>query len=91
MPTGEVEFTEEADVTNAARAAAEEQERRKEIRRERLRRMQEYADISTCRREYLLRYFGDDFTGPCNHCDNCEAATPGIKVDPSVGTRREVA
>ena len=53
--------------------------------------MQEYADTSACRRELLLRYFGDEFTGPCNNCDNCEAATPGIKVDRSVGTRREVA
>lgn len=91
LPSGEVELDEKADVTEAAHAAAEEQERRKEIRQERLRQMQEYADTSTCRREHLLRYFGDDFTGPCNNCDNCEAATPGIKVDTSVGTRREVA
>jgi ATP-dependent DNA helicase RecQ len=91
LPTGEVELAEEADVPEAAQAAAEEQERRKEIRKERLRQMQEYADTSACRREHLLRYFGDDFAGPCNNCDNCEAATPGIKVDPAVGTRREVA
>jgi ATP-dependent DNA helicase RecQ len=91
LPSGEVELDEKADVTEAAHAAAEEQERRKEIRQERLRQMQEYADTSACRREHLLRYFGDDFTGPCNNCDNCEAATPGVKVDDSVGTRREVA
>jgi ATP-dependent DNA helicase RecQ len=91
LPTGEVQLDEEADVPEAAQAAAEEQGHRKEIRKERLRQIQEYADTSACRREHLLRYFGDDFTGPCNNCDNCEAATPGIKVDPSVGTRREVA
>ncbi len=91
LPTGEVQIAEEASVAEAARAAAEEQERRKEMKQERLRQMQEYADISSCRREHLLRYFGDEFTGPCHNCDNCEAGAPGIKVDPSVGTRREVA
>ncbi len=61
-----------------------------EMKQERLRQMQEYADTSACRREHLLRYFGDDFTGPCDNCDNCEAATPG-SLDTSAGTRREVA
>ncbi|MGI8961599.1 MAG: RecQ family zinc-binding domain-containing protein [Bryobacteraceae bacterium] len=84
-------WAEETDVTEAARAAAEEQEHRKEVKKERLSQMQQYADTSTCRRQHLLRYFGDDFSGPCNNCDNCEAATPGIKADPSVSTRREVA
>lgn len=91
LPTGEVQLADDTDVGEAAQDAAEEQEKRREMRQERLRQMQEYADIGTCRREYLLRYFGDDFTGPCHNCDNCEAASPGIKVDPSVGTRREVA
>ncbi len=71
------------------------EEERKEMMAERIRQMQEYADGSTCRREHLLRYFGDDFTGPCNNCDNCEAASSAesgdIQVDPDVGTRREVA
>ena len=80
-----------ADVTEAARIAAEEQERRREIKRHRLRQMQEYAETSACRREHLLRYFGDEFTGRCNKCDNCEAAAQEIHVDPAVGTRREVA
>ena len=91
LPTGEVQVVENADLGEAARAAAEEQERRREIKKQRLRQMQEYADIGGCRREYLLRYFGDDFTGPCQNCDNCEAAGQGIHVDPAVGTRREVA
>jgi ATP-dependent DNA helicase RecQ len=90
-PTGEVQLAEQADVTEAAEAAAEEQEHRKDVRGERLRQMQEYADTSACRREHLLRYFGDEFNAPCNNCDNCEAVTPSIKVDPSLGTRREVA
>jgi ATP-dependent DNA helicase RecQ len=91
LATGEVQIADDVDPDEAAQAAAEEQERRKEVKTERLRQMQEYADTSSCRREHLLRYFGDEFTGPCHNCDNCEAKAPGIKVDPSVGTRREVA
>jgi ATP-dependent DNA helicase RecQ len=91
LPTGEVQVAEDADLSAAAQAAAEEQERRRKMRKRRLDEMREYADNSGCRREHLLRYFGDAFTGPCNNCDNCEAAAPGIAVDPSVGTRREVA
>jgi ATP-dependent DNA helicase RecQ len=91
LPTGEVQLAENADVSEAARMAAEEQERRRGIQRQRLRQMQEYAETSACRREHLLRYFGDDFTGPCNTCDNCDAAAQEIRVDPAIGTRREVA
>jgi ATP-dependent DNA helicase RecQ len=91
LPTGEVQLAGDADTGAAAEAASEEQERRREMKRHRLGQMQEYADTGTCRREHLLRYFGDDFTGPCNNCDNCEAAGQGIPIDPAVGTRREVA
>lgn len=68
----------------------------KEVKLERLRLMQEYADLTSCRREFLLQYFGDDFQGPCGNCDNCEATLDNnqdadIEVDPNVGTRREVA
>jgi superfamily II DNA helicase RecQ len=59
-----VQLAEQTDVTQAARVAAEEQEHRKDIRKERLRQMQEYADTSTCQREHLLRYFDDEFTDP---------------------------
>ncbi len=95
LPDGAVQLNEGTDVSEAAEAALEQQDRRKEMKAERIRQMQEYADTSACRREHLLRYFGDAFTGPCNNCDNCEACltaeSGGIQVDPDVGTRREVA
>jgi ATP-dependent DNA helicase RecQ len=91
LPTGEVQLAEDVELPQAARAAAEEQERRREMRQERLRQIQEYADTTTCRREHILRYFGDTFTGPCNNCDNCDALNPGLKIDSAAGTRREVA
>jgi ATP-dependent DNA helicase RecQ len=91
LPSGEVQLAEQADLEQAAEAVAAKQEQRKEANKERLEQMRAYADISTCRREHLLRYFGEDFTGPCHNCDNCEAEHPEVDVDPSLGTRREVA
>jgi ATP-dependent DNA helicase RecQ len=91
LPTGEVQLANDTDLSEAANAAAEEQERRREMKRQRLHQMQEYAETRACRREHLLRYFGDEFTGPCENCDNCEATTGGLDFDPAIGTRREVA
>jgi ATP-dependent DNA helicase RecQ len=90
LPTGEVRAVETVDPAEAARAAAEQQELRKQANRDRLQKMRAYADTTGCRRELLLRYLGDEFAGPCNACDNCEAASGHLAVDPSVGTRREV-
>jgi ATP-dependent DNA helicase RecQ len=39
-----------------------------------LRKLEQMADYCTskkCRREILLRYFDEDYTGPCNNCDRC--------------------
>lgn len=91
LPTGEVRLDENADLSEAAQAAAEAQEHRRDMKNQRLMQMEEYASTSRCRREYLLCYFGDEFNGPCNNCDNCERHNPDIAVDPAVGTRREVA
>jgi ATP-dependent DNA helicase RecQ len=35
--------------------------------------MRAYAETDTCRRGFVLSYFGEPFDGPCGHCDNCEA------------------
>ena len=85
-PAGEGEFTISGhiDPATAAELAAGAQERIKHSKRERIAQMQQYAEISTCRREYLLRYFGDSFTGPCNNCDN------DSNTDGAAGSRREV-
>lgn len=90
QPGAEVQLTPETDVAQAAQEAAEQQALYKEQQRRNLEQMQAYAELSTCRREALLRYFGDDFTGPCGNCDHCQRPAEGIAVDPAVGTRREV-
>ncbi len=55
--------------------------REREIARAQLEQMIHYAEIATCRREFLLGYFGEKFTTPdagaaapnCAGCDNCLA------------------
>lgn len=39
--------------------------------RQQLRQVLDYAETSACRRSVQLRYFGEDFPGPCGACDNC--------------------
>jgi ATP-dependent DNA helicase RecQ len=44
----------------------------KEIARAQLEQMIHYAEIGSCRREFLLGYFGEQFAEkPCAACDNC--------------------
>jgi ATP-dependent DNA helicase RecQ len=44
---------------------------RKRADYERLDALLRLAEATKCRRENLLRYFGDDFHGPCGGCDLC--------------------
>jgi len=74
LPSGKVRSRPSSDVKKAVQAAAQADEKRREFRRQALEKMREYAETSGCRRELLLRYLGDEFNGPCNRCDNCDAA-----------------
>ncbi len=80
-----------ADPVQAIQLVAENQELRRSTKKERLMMMHEYAESSVCRRQILLEYFGESFEGPCGNCDNCEADASQGRVDPKLGTRREVA
>jgi len=46
-------------------------ERHKAIERRKLEAMLGLCEITSCRREALLRYFGDSLPAPCGNCDNC--------------------
>ncbi|HVW06983.1 MAG TPA: ATP-dependent DNA helicase RecQ [Bryobacteraceae bacterium] len=91
LPEGTVQSIAGEDPRQAVKTAVRQQELRREAKRERLRTMRDYAEASTCRREMLLQYLGDDFHGPCGRCDNCEAAAGTPPANPKIGTRREVA
>jgi ATP-dependent DNA helicase RecQ len=72
LPTGEVTASDGLTPSQlAAEAAAELHERREQAKRSRLDMMRGYAETSTCRRAYLLGYFGEEYEAPCEACDNC--------------------
>ena len=37
----------------------------------RMRKMQEFCEMQSCRRQYLMQYFGEPFPGYCGSCDYC--------------------
>ena len=41
------------------------------LARQQLRQVLDYAEATVCRRTVQLRYFGEEFAGPCGACDNC--------------------
>ena len=86
---GDVQLAAELDPAEAAKAAVAAHDALKKAQRERVEVMQRYAELTTCRREFLLTYFGDAFKGPCGNCDN-DGQAKAVEVDASVGTRREV-
>jgi ATP-dependent DNA helicase RecQ len=66
-------------------AAVSEQGDREQFDRSRVQMMGAYADATTCRREFVLTYFGERFEPPCGRCDNCVAglvASNGHAVRP---------
>jgi len=32
-----------------------------------------YCETTLCRRHVILQYFGENYQGPCGHCDNCQS------------------
>jgi ATP-dependent DNA helicase RecQ len=51
--------------------ASEAEEAHKRIERARLEAMLGYCELTTCRRQRLLDYFGEHLPEPCGNCDNC--------------------
>lgn len=74
LASGQIRLEGKPSAAGITEAAVRQQESLKELRSHRLEQMREYAETRGCRREYLLRYFGEDYSGPCGNCDRCEAA-----------------
>ena len=53
-------------------SSSEAPEQQKAIELRKLQAMLGYAETTFCRRQVLLNYFGDEYSGPCNNCDNCQ-------------------
>jgi len=52
-------------------AGSEGNEQFKRVEQQKLNAMLGLAEITTCRRQVLLQYFGDHLEAPCGNCDNC--------------------
>jgi ATP-dependent DNA helicase RecQ len=63
--------------------ALEEEQR---IARQQLRQVLNYAESTECRRAVQLRYLGEEFTAPCEACDNC--CEPRVLEDWSLEARQ---
>jgi ATP-dependent DNA helicase RecQ len=70
--TGSVVQACDVTVDHAVELAIEATERRKRIDGTRMEMMRGYAEVSGCRREFLLSYLGEARTGRCGNCDVCD-------------------
>jgi ATP-dependent DNA helicase RecQ len=74
LPTGEVVASDPgADAGVLAERVVEEQDKFRAQRIGRVEIMRDYAEADTCRRHYLLNYFGESFPNTCDGCDNCRS------------------
>jgi ATP-dependent DNA helicase RecQ len=65
-----------ADVRSADEAVRRARQRaadRERIEESRVDMMRQYAEVRTCRRRFLLGYFGESFEPPCGTCDVCRS------------------
>jgi ATP-dependent DNA helicase RecQ len=77
---GHVSAIDGAELTDGLEAATEDEADREHFVRSRVEMMRGYAEHYTCRRAFLLGYFGEAFEPPCGNCDNCDAGH-GVAVE----------
>ncbi len=69
--------------------SSEANEQHKRIERHKLDAMLGLCEITACRRQALLRYFGDTMEQPCGNCDNC--LTPPETWDATVAAQKALS
>jgi len=61
----------QVSVAEAVDRAVDAAAQRERIDNSRIEMMRGFAETPSCRREYLLGYFGEAYEAPCNNCDVC--------------------
>jgi ATP-dependent DNA helicase RecQ len=75
--------------TRSRRAIAARLKNRASAAYAQIRNVEAYANLSTCRREYLLRHFGDmEEVAPCAGCDICLGEADEIGKPPVIAQQR---
>ncbi|MDH5484534.1 MAG: DNA helicase RecQ, partial [Gammaproteobacteria bacterium] len=69
--------------------SSEANETFKRVERHKLESMLGFAEITSCRRQALLKYFGDQMDDPCGNCDTC--LTPVETWDASVVAQKALS
>lgn len=72
LPSDCVLYFSPGDVAKQLNFIAEKEPKEREVAKEQLRQIVNYAESSHCRRKVLLDYFSENWTeGNCGNCDNC--------------------
>ncbi len=70
-------------------ATSTAEEKYKRVEHHKLETMLAFTDITSCRRQSLLRYFDENLDDPCGNCDNC--LTPVETWDASVAAQKALS
>jgi ATP-dependent DNA helicase RecQ len=81
-----IRLTSKAKLPALVQRAVELAEARQRVDQSRLTMMRAYAETDSCRRQFLLGYFGEELPDPCGNCDACaeaagQADAPGLATD----------
>jgi ATP-dependent DNA helicase RecQ len=90
QPDGSARWSGRMTVAEALKASEEKSDREAEIERSRLAMMRHYAEHPGCRRSFLLTYFGQDYPGTCDNCDNDLARADPAQDSPAAAAPADV-
>ena len=70
-------------------AKVEDNEEQSAILLQKLRKMADYCELRTCRRKFLLNYFGEAAGNECGSCDVC--LTDDVKTDMTIAAQKALS
>jgi ATP-dependent DNA helicase RecQ len=84
--TGEIERLQEiSDLQSLIETLQQKAEQQRIFEQSRLQMMQEFAEGRSCRRVFVLNYFGEEYSAQsCNNCDNCRNASGELLLTETV-------